>query len=77
MVLFNGSFRARVGAMNKPIQQPIKVPDVWRIAQPGEFFNSRQPLHKLEAIAQQLSTNEGICYEFEPSPNGYYCKRVK
>jgi hypothetical protein len=52
----------------------LKVPDVWRIAQPGEFFNSRLPLHRLEAIAAQLA-QEGIVYTFEPSPNGYYCKR--
>ena len=62
--------------MDKPIKPTIKVPDVWRIAQPGEFFNSRMPLHKLEAIAAQLEA-EGIRYEMEPSPNGYYCKRVQ
>lgn len=56
--------------------QPIRVPDIWRIAQPGEFFNSRLPLHKLERIRDQLRREEGICYEFRESPTGYFCHRL-
>jgi hypothetical protein len=55
--------------------KPIKVPDVWRIAQPGEFFSSTLPLHRLEAIRDALAP-EGLRYEFTPSPRGYFVHRL-
>ena len=54
--------------------KPIKPPAIWLVCQPGESFNSRLPLHKLEALRDQLAA-QGLHYYFTPSETGYRVNR--
>lgn len=48
-----------------------RIPEIWRALRPGEQFHSRLPLHRLEAMSQQLPDRR---FSFIPAPGGYFIK---